>query len=83
MAQKKAVQIFEKSPKKFFSRLAPKWSITPALFVLGLGLGTLIYGGKPQNMVKNDLKIKNFDRKSFRFLAILDKAFLAQNDLVY
>ena len=33
-------------------------------------------------MVENDLKIKNFDRKNCRFLAILDKAFLAQNDLV-
>ena len=69
MAQKKAVQIFEKSPKKFFSRLAPKWSSMPAAWVLGVKFGTLIYGGKPKRMAGKDLKVKNLHRKIFDKIA--------------
>ena len=40
--------------KKFY--LPPKRPSMPSIWALGLGLGTPIFRGKPQNMVGNDLK---------------------------
>ena len=46
--------------QKKFSQLPPKRPSMPRILALGLGLGTPICKGKPQNMNRNDLKDKNF-----------------------
>ena len=55
--------------QKQFSRLPPKRSSTPAVRVLGVKFGTLIYGGKPQRMAGKGLKVKNLHRKIFEKVA--------------